>query len=121
MRKLWMVLLTLAVVGLGVATGTASAAAVTVFPVQLAPSGDADASGRAVLRIDVNKAQVCYHIVVRNIDQPTEPAPGLGSAHIHGPLPSTGIAVDLEAQFRSTGTDTYIATCVSASTDVLTA
>jgi hypothetical protein len=120
MRKLW-IFLSLALVSLGIAVGPATAAAVRVFTVQLAPSGDADASGVAVLRVDLEAEQVCYDIVVRNIDQPTEPAPGLGSAHIHV-LPSGAIAVDLETQFRATGTDTYIATgCVTASAQVLQA
>jgi CHRD domain len=120
MRKLW-ILLALAVVGLGLAAGPATASAVSVFTVPLAPSGDPDGSGVAVLRIDTEAQQVCYNIVVRNIGAPTEPAPGIGSAHIHG-LPTGGIAVDLDTQFRATGTDAYVATgCVAADPDVLNA
>ncbi len=120
MRKLWVVL-ALTVAGLGLAAGPATAADVAVFTVKLAPSGDPDAGGVAVLRIDVQGEQVCYRIVVRNIDAPTEPAAGIGSAHIHV-LPTGGIAVDLDTQFRATGTDTYIATgCVSAPAAVLSA
>jgi CHRD domain len=121
MRKL-SIFLALVLVGLGVATGQA-AATVSVFTVMLTPTatGDPDASGVAVLRIDQDAQQVCYNIVVRDVDQPAEPAPGIGSAHIHV-LPGGGIVVDLETQFRVTGTDAYVATgCVSASADVLAA
>jgi hypothetical protein len=97
------------------AGSSAAVAEVRVFTVQLAPSGDSDGSGVAIVRVNSNKDRVCYSIVVRNIDAPTEPATGLGSAHIHGPLPATGIAVDLDAVFILTRTDTYIARdCVSA-------
>jgi CHRD domain len=116
------IFLALVLVGLGVATGQA-AATVSVFTVMLTPTatGDPDASGVAMLRIDQDAQQVCYNIVVRNVDQPAEPAPGIGSAHIHV-LPGGGIVVDLETQFRVTGTDTYVATgCVSGSADVLAA
>jgi len=58
MRKL-SVFLALVLVGLGVATGQA-AASVSVFRVMLAPTatGDPDAGGVAVLRIDLDKQQV---------------------------------------------------------------
>jgi hypothetical protein len=60
--------------------------------------------------------------VVRNIDQPVEPAPGLGAAHIHGPLPSSGIAVDLEATFTPIGPNTFVASgCVTADRETLIA
>lgn len=65
---------------------------------------------------------VCYSAVVRNIGAPTEPAPGVGSAHIHGPLPATGIAIDLDSVFKAPGTSTYIARdCVSAASDTIDA
>jgi hypothetical protein len=87
-----------------------------VFTVHLAPSGDPDGSGVAVLRVDSDADVVCYTIVVRNISAPTEPAPGLGSAHVHGPLPATGIAIDLDAVFMAAGATTFIASdCVGAS------
>jgi hypothetical protein len=54
-------------------------------------------------------------VVVRGIGEPTEPAANLGEAHIHGPLPSTGIAVDLETEFAQRGgSDVFFAAdCVS--------
>jgi hypothetical protein len=39
---------------------------------------------------------------------PAEPAPDIGSAHIHF-VGTGGIAVDLDTQFLATGTDTYVA------------
>jgi hypothetical protein len=116
MRKLF-ILVALALLGLVAGTGHAAASAVTVFTVKLAPTatGDQDGSGVAVLRLDLDNQRVCYNIVVRNIGQPVEPAPGVGSAHIHTAL-TGGIFVNLQTQFRSTGTDTYIAIgCVGAS------
>jgi hypothetical protein len=121
MRKVF-IYVGLVLVAVGAAAGHATATSVRVVTVMLAPTatGDPDASGVAVLRIDVDGQEVCYDIVVRDIDQPVEPSPGIGSAHIHGP--GGGIAVDLETQFRTTGTDTYIATgCASASADTIEA
>ena len=115
MRKL-VILVVLALLGLVASTGQATAADITVFTVKLAPTGDPNGSGVAVLRVNLDKSQVCYTIVVRNIGEPVEPAPGIGSAHIHTAL-TGGVFVNLLTDFRSTGTDTYIATgCVSAST-----
>jgi hypothetical protein len=46
----------------------------------------------------------------------------VGSAHIHGPLPTTGIAIDLDTVFMATGTSTYVARdCVSAASDTIEA
>jgi hypothetical protein len=84
-------------------------AEVQVLTAQLAPSGDPDGSGVAIVRLDSDRGLVCYSIVVRNIGAPTEPAPGVGSAHIHGPLPSTAIAIDLDTVFLATGSSTYVA------------
>ncbi len=110
------VLLLMAVVLAAFGAGSPAAVAqVQVFTVHLTPSGDPDGSGVAIVRLDPDRDVVCYSIVVRNIGAPTEPGPGVGSAHIHGPLPSTGIAIDLDAVFMATGTSTYIARdCVSA-------
>ena len=120
MRKL-LILVALALLGLVAGTGQATAADVTVFTVQLAPSGDADGSGVAVLRVDLDNSQVCYDIVVRNIGEPVEPAPGIGSAHIHTTL-TGGVFINLLTDFRSTGTDVFIATgCVSATEEQLQA
>jgi hypothetical protein len=86
-----------------------------VFRVLLSPAGDEDGAGVAVLRLDPDADRVCYTIVVRNIAAPAEPAAGVGSAHVHGPLPATGIALDLDTDFAGTGTSTYISRdCVSA-------
>jgi hypothetical protein len=122
MRRIW-VLAAVVLMGLGVAMVPATAADLTVFTVHLAPppTGDPDARGVAVLRVDLDGAQVCYTIVARNIDQPTEPSPGIGSAHIHV-VTGGGVAVDLDTQFLATGTDTYLATgCAPADPAVLRA
>lgn len=111
-RALAVLVLVLAAIAAGSAP---SFAQVEVISVHLAPSGDADGSGIAVLRFDSDAGLVCYTIVARDIGAPQEPAPGIGSAHIHGPLPAGGIAIDLDTVFRSTGTDTYVSTgCVAA-------
>ena len=113
----------LAVVLAAFGAGTPAAfAEVQVFTVHLAPSGDPDGSGVAVVRLNSNQELVCYSIVVRNIGAPTEPAPGVGSAHIHGPLPSPAIAIDLDTVFMATGTSTYVARdCVSADSETIEA
>jgi hypothetical protein len=117
------VLVVLAVVLAAFGAGSSAAVAeVKVFTVQLSPSGDTDGSGVAIVRVNSDQDLVCYSIVVRNISAPTEPAAGLGSAHIHGPLPATGIAIDLDADFMATGTDTYIARdCVSGNSATIDA
>lgn len=109
----------LVVVGVVLASlvgGTSAAfAEVQVLRAHLAPSGDPDGSGVAIVRLDPDEDRVCYTIVVRDIGAPTEPAAGVGSAHVHGPLPSTDIAIDLDTVFMSTGTSTYVANdCVNA-------
>ena len=120
MRKL-LIVVALALLGLVAGTGQATAADVTVFTVQLAPSGDRDGSGVAVLRVDLDNSQVCYDIVVRNIGEPVEPAPGIGSAHIHTTL-TGGVFINLLTDFRPTRADVYIATgCVSATEEQLQA
>jgi hypothetical protein len=117
------VLVMMAVVLAALGAGTSAAFAdVQIFRVDLAPSGDPDGSGVAIVRLNPDRDLVCYSIVVRNIGAPTEPGPGVGSAHIHGPLPSAGIAIDLEAVFMATGTSTYVARdCVSADSDTIDA
>jgi hypothetical protein len=97
-----------------------------LFVVTLGPAGNPNlnpnATGTALVTINPGQEEVCYDIVVSNIDEPVEPAPGLGSAHIHGPLPSTGIAVDLKASFTQIGPSTFEATgCVSADRETLIA
>jgi hypothetical protein len=96
---------------LGASAGIASARTVETFVVSLtgANGGDPDGSGTAVIRLDTRTSQVCYTITVRGIGFPTEPAPGLGAAHIHT-FATGGIFVDLETTwvgqnnaFTSTG------------------
>ena len=85
-------------------------ASTTVFHVPLA-GPDPEGAGVAVLRFNRQTGELCYVIVVRGIGEPTEPAPGIGSAHIHS---ATGIAVDLETEFMHAGeSDVFVATdCV---------
>src|SRR5215213_3104095 len=103
MRKL-LILAALALLGLIAGTGQATAADITVFTVTLAPSGDPNGSGVAVLRVNLDKSEICYDIVVRNIGEPVEPAPGIGSAHIHTTT-TGGVFINLLTDFRSTGAD----------------
>jgi hypothetical protein len=92
-----------AVVAAGAATATAQAAGESVvFHVPLA-GADPDGSGVANLRFNPATNNLCYVIVVKGIGAPTEPAPGLGNAHIHGPRPSTGIAIHLDTEFAQAG------------------
>ena len=120
MRKL-VILVVLALLGLVASTGQATAAETTVFTVKLAPTGDPNGSGVAVLRVNLDKSQVCYTIVVRNIGEPIEPVAGIGSAHIHA-MPAGGVFINLLTDFRSTGADVYLATgCVSATEEQLEA
>jgi CHRD domain len=105
-RKLTGALLALVlatVVAVVASTAAAQAAGRSVtFHVPL--SGlDPNGSGVANLRIKPATNTLCYVIVVKNIGAPTEPAPGLGNAHIHGPRPATGIAVHLDTEFSKAG------------------
>ena len=121
MLKRVLVVVAMSLMAFGAVTPTAFAE-VQVLTVHLTPSGDPDGSGVAVVRLDSERDLVCYSAVVRNISAPTEPAPGVGSAHIHGPLPATGIAIDLDSVFVAAGTRTYIAKdCVSAGSDTIDA
>jgi hypothetical protein len=72
------------------------------FVVSLAPQagGDVDGSGLAVLTMNPGQGQVCYTITVENIGVPTEPAAGLGAAHIHDEA-TGGIFVDLETNWTA--------------------
>ena len=116
-----LVVVAMVLTAFGVSTPTAFAE-VQVLTVHLAPSGDPDGSGVAVVRLNSEQDVVCYVAVVRDISAPTEPAPGVGSAHIHGPLPATGIAIDLDTVFKATGTSTYIARdCIDADSAVIDA
>jgi hypothetical protein len=100
-------------------------AANVVFHVTLSggDTGDPQGQGEAVLRFNPATGTLCYVVVVSGIGEPTEPATNLGDAHIHGPLPGTGIAVDLETDFVQRGTsDVFVAAdCVSVNAATLEA
>jgi CHRD domain len=84
---------------------------------------DPDGSGIANLRFDPATNTLCYAIVVKNIGAPTEPAPGLGNAHIHGPRPSTDIAIHLDTEFAQAGdSDVFVSQdCVDVAPATLAA
>ena len=119
MRKI-LVLVFLLLGGLTIA-GTAAAAPETgrIFTVQLLPSGDPDGSGTATIRVNPGTGAVCYSIEVTGIDEPQEPAEGIGSGHIHV-RPSGGIAVDLNTEFVADGSGGFESSgCVTAERDLL--
>jgi CHRD domain len=80
-------------------------------------------SGTAVFTVNPGLGLVCYTIDVTLStpgDVPAEPAPGLGSAHIHV-HPSGGIFIDLEAQFEATDGGFTASDCVSADREAIVA
>jgi hypothetical protein len=90
-------------------------------PVTGAVTGDPDGSGKAEFTFDTDEGTVCYELEVEGISEPVEPAPGLGSAHIHS-LPLGGIAVDLEADFEPDKSDAFKASgCVEVDSALLQA
>jgi hypothetical protein len=120
MRKPQFVLVAILVwIALLALPGSAAAAGRT-FTVGLTggPTGDPDGTGTAILTINPGQATVCYEITVSGISQPQEPAPGLGSGHIHV-APSGAIAVDLETQFTASNGGFLASDCVSADRAVL--
>ncbi|MDQ3890724.1 MAG: CHRD domain-containing protein [Actinomycetota bacterium] len=122
-RTLLMLLVIAALVAVASpAAGAQDEARTVVFQVPLS-GPDPEGQGTAVLRLSPAEGTVCYVIVVRGIGEPTEPAPGLGNAHIHGPLPSTGIAVHLETEFMQAGaSDVFLARgCVNVDAATLEA
>jgi CHRD domain len=83
-----------------------------VDPVTGQVTGDPDGRGTAEFTFDTDAGTVCYELEVEGIAEPVEPAPGLGSAHIHF-LATGGIAVDLEADFQPDKRDEFKASgCV---------
>ena len=70
-------------------------------PVTGQVTGDPDGRGTAEFTFDIEQGTVCYELEVEGISEPVEPAPGLGSAHIHF-VATGGIAVDLEAPAATT-------------------
>ena len=92
-----------------------------VDPVTGAVTGDPDGSGKAEFIFDTEQGTVCYELEVEGIAEPVEPAPGLGSAHIHL-LPLGGIAVDLETDFEPDKSDEFKASgCVEVDSALLQA
>jgi hypothetical protein len=86
-------------------------------PVTGAVTGDPDGRGKAEFTFDTVEGTVCYELEVEGITEPVEPAPGLGSAHIHtlDSVPPGGIAVDLEADFQPDKSDEFEASgCVDS-------
>jgi hypothetical protein len=69
-------------------------------------TGDPDARGKAEFTILPEEGLICYELEAEGITEPTEPAPGLGSAHIHF-LATGGIAVDLETDFALDAGDEF--------------
>jgi hypothetical protein len=86
-------------------------------PVTGQVTGDPDGRGTAEFTFDTVEGTVCYELEVESITEPVEPAPGLGSAHIHtlDSVPPGGIAVDLEADFQPDKSDEFKASgCVDS-------
>ena len=72
-----------------------------IVPLTGGATGDPEGSGLAVLTINPGTEEVCYDITVSGIGEPTEPAFGLGAAHIHD-FATAGIFVDLETNWVAT-------------------
>jgi hypothetical protein len=90
-------------------------------PVTREVTGDPDGSGKAEFSFDTEQGTICYEIEVEGITEPVEPAPGLGSAHIHF-LATGGIAVDLETDFQPDKSDEFKASgCVEVDSALLQA
>jgi hypothetical protein len=92
-----------------------------VDPVTGAVTGDPDGRGKAEFTLDLDEGTICYEIEVEGIGEPTEPMPGIGSAHIHF-LATGGIAVSLEADFEQDQADEFKAEgCVPVDSALLSA
>jgi hypothetical protein len=90
-----------------------------VDPVTGTITGDTDGTGKAEFELIPEGGKICYEIEVQGIAEPTEPGPGVGSAHIHF-VASGGIAVDLDAEFEPRGDDEFKATgCVEVDEELL--
>jgi hypothetical protein len=90
-------------------------------PVTGQVTGDPDGRGKAEFTFDTVEGTVCYELEVEGIAEPVEPAPGLGSAHIHF-VATGGIAVDLEADFEPDKSDEFKASgCVEVDSALLQA
>jgi CHRD domain len=84
-----------------------------VVPLAGGPLGDPDGSGLAIVQVNPGTQEVCYTITVENIGTPTEPASGLGAAHIHDRA-TGGIFVDLETNWTATATGFMTTGCTEA-------
>jgi hypothetical protein len=91
-----------------------------VVPLTGGAAGDPDGSGLAILRVNPGTAEVCYTITVEDIGEPTEPAGGLGAAHIHDAA-TGGIFVDLETDWTATATGFMTTGCTEADRESLVA
>jgi CHRD domain len=90
-------------------------------PVTEVVTGDPDGRGKAEFTFDTEQGTVCYEIEVEGIAEPVEPAPGVGSAHIHF-LATGGIAVGLEADFQPDKSDEFkVSGCVQVDSALLQA
>jgi hypothetical protein len=83
-------------------------------------AGDPDGSGLAQLTINPGTGDVCYTITVEGIGEPTEPAFGLGAAHIHD-IATGGIFIDLETDWTATDTGFQTTGCTTADRDAILA
>jgi hypothetical protein len=113
-RRLFLVA-TLAIACLLVSATAALGVGGRTFVVSLSggATGDPDGSGLAVLEVNPGTEQVCYTITVQDIGQPTEPAGGLGAAHIHD-YATGGIFVDLETNWTATADGFMTTGCADA-------
>jgi hypothetical protein len=90
-------------------------------PVTGVVTGDPDGRGTAEFTFDTEQSTICYELEVEGIAEPVEPAPGVGSAHIHF-LATGGIAVDLQADFQPDNSDEFKASgCVEVDSALLQA
>jgi hypothetical protein len=108
MRVLRLVTSLLLALAMSVAlAGTVAAQGFHTFVVPLAPQApNTEGSGLAIVRVNASTDTVCYVITVSGIGEPTEPAGGLGAAHIHD-LATGGIFVDLETDWQASGSDRF--------------
>jgi CHRD domain-containing protein len=92
-----------------------------VNPLTGTVTGDPDGKGKAEFTLDPDEGEICYELEAEEIAEPAEPAPGLGSAHIHF-LGTGGISVDLEADFTPHKKDDFMASgCVEVDSDLILA
>ena len=91
-----------------------------VNPVAGTATGDPDATGTAVFKFHPVSGKICYKIKVRGLEAPTEPAPGVGDAHIHA-MSTGAIVVDLDTDFHQADGQYIAAGCVTSAPRVVAA